>query len=999
MPLSTFDQLDNTLLQYRKRLSGADSDIRELIAAVDFHVRIAYTLIIAANGGGAGAGLRASPMPGFGAMLAVLSSKNTNALDRSDPLLARVALLAENVRSTVELFKIPKRYASFKTMRDQLSHGHPLPSDADVVQVAQSTLLALEQGLTNNLRALLSDASARIDADRTYLVVRGSALDLLSLWRLRDDGIGIDIYSHFANEDIWYITPSGDVASSNNAGVITHFVDCVLVDRKGAGVEIARFVKDLLADISAFTEDYSPPSYFFGDEEELGHIFVPWTRSTSDENQPRIDAFRIGPDGRKEWNDTASKSWVAYSEFLKAIANWQVLARRIGIGLESFANARNQEELTRLGGATINDVRGPAILKEKTDDLGEQRREAAFPLAQRVDESCQSVKPSTIVYFLVGQAGLGKTDLMLNLAKERAAEIVSQPTSAKPLYLFVSSTGRTLASLDDAVNSALNITKLLSSHSARALCRNGLLVLFVDGFDELLGSSGYENALGSLEPWFRDLAGRGVLVASARSSYYLTQYRRSLANHANLNVDHTLVEVQPWSKVESSDYLRKRGVPDTAIAKISERDWAILGLPFFAKAFSAWFENSDSDVALPQIFDIVVEQYLDREASKLRDPNSGELLSPLELKKLFAEAAEIMQLSKARELEQSDMVLCAQQVIGEEMLDKVRPGLTRRLSSLCGLGVSTDTSGNNQFTFSHEVLFDCFLSAALQDHIDGAVASCYRALLEQSNINPAVFEWLLDKRSDALDVLSCELEFGSLAKNGEQIVAENLGSLWCSLLVKRRGVPPTSRAAGLYLDEVRLADTGWVDVDFERCRLGMLDVPSSGTFKVKLRDCEIAYLNCESEQHLRSVLEGLESCKVLAVQIGGEYGDDPARVREILQGIGIIKPDKLERTSHFGDAAEFYLDKMAKRPDVPIIVTRDGHEVDTEDQRLSWTARFGPEAWRGFIDALVTCDLARWDAITSSGRAKVRLVLHVSPVALLDRTSSRAVKEFWALLG
>ncbi|HRO26321.1 MAG TPA: hypothetical protein PK743_00845, partial [Luteimonas sp.] len=101
MPL-IFDQIDQTLLQYRKRLSGADSDIRELIAAVDFHVRIAYTLIIAASGTGSGPSLRASPMPGFGTMLAVLSTKNVNALNRNDPVLGRIAQLAENVRTTVE---------------------------------------------------------------------------------------------------------------------------------------------------------------------------------------------------------------------------------------------------------------------------------------------------------------------------------------------------------------------------------------------------------------------------------------------------------------------------------------------------------------------------------------------------------------------------------------------------------------------------------------------------------------------------------------------------------------------------------------------------------------------------------------------------------------------------------------------------------------------------------------------------------------------------------
>ena len=998
MHYPVFDQLEQTLIQYRKRLSGADGDIRELIAVVDFHVRIAYTLVIAASRGDDDAGIRAAPMPGFGAMLAIISAKSVAVLASGGNLVDRVKQLAAKVHSEVDAFKVPKRYASFKTMRDQLSHGHPLPADREVIATTLANLEALEAALTANLRATLADVFVILEGDQTRLDIAGRAMDLLSLWRQRVDGDGIEVYSHFANEDIWYITPSGELAASSSPMIVSRFIDDVLIDRKGMGGEVARFVRELLSDISAFTEDYSPPNYYFGDEEELGYIFVPWTRSTSDENQPRIDSFRIGPDGRKEWNDTAAKSWVPYSDFLRAISNWQVLARRIGIGLEAFASARNHEEATRLGGVNMDEVRGPANLREKLEDLTGERRDIDFPLVRRVDESCQSIKPSTIVYFLVGQAGLGKTDLMLNLARERAAEVASQPSSGKPLYLFVSSTGRTLVSLDDAVNSALNITKLLSSQSARALCRNGLLVLFVDGFDELLGSSGYENALGSLEPWFRELGGRGVLVASARSSYYLTQYRRSLANHVNLNVDHTLIEVQPWSRLEASRYLQERGVPSSAIEKIRERDWAILGVPFFAKAFSAWFDKAQHDLALPKIFDIVVDQYLDRESSKLRDPVNGELLTSSELKNLFAEAAEVMQRTQSRELEQVDMVLCAQQVVGEEALDKVRPGLTRRLSSLCGLGVSTDAAGNNQFSFSHEVLFDCFLSAALQAHLDGAVASSYRALLERSNVNPAVFEWLLDKRDDALQVIPAQLEFDSLQQNTARVISENLGALWCSLLAKLDGVPPTNRVSGLYLDEVRLADKGWSSLTIEKCAIAALDVPATGDFRVVLQECEIDYLACGSARQLTSSVTGVDSCKIRAVQLEGEYGDDPARVREVLQVFGIITKITVAGNTQFVDAAEFFLEKMAKRPDIPIIVTREGKAVDPEDHRLNWAAKFGDDCWRAFVDLLVDCSLGRWDSITSSGRAKIRLALHTSPSAILNRNGSREIERFWTQL-
>ena len=332
-----FDQLEQTLSQYRKRLSGADSDIRELIAAIDFHVRIAYTLVIATSRVGSEGGLRVAPMPGFGTMLAVVSAKSFAALNSKDSLVNRIKLLAAKARSEVEAFKVPKRYASFKTMRDQLSHGHPLPSDPEVVQTTRAGLVALEAALTANLCVTLGEVSVVRQGDRLNLELDASLIDLVSLWRQRKEGDGIEIYSHFANDDIWYVTPSGELSASSTPSVVNRFIDKVLIDRNGTGGPVARFVKELLADVAAFTEDYSLPSYYFGDEEELGHIFIPWTRSTSDENQPRIDSFRIGPDGRKEWHNAVGKTWVPYSDFLRAISNWHVLARRIGIGLDAFA--------------------------------------------------------------------------------------------------------------------------------------------------------------------------------------------------------------------------------------------------------------------------------------------------------------------------------------------------------------------------------------------------------------------------------------------------------------------------------------------------------------------------------------------------------------------------------------------------------------------------------------------------------------------------------------
>lgn len=998
----TVSQIEATLSQYRARLSGQEGDIRELVAIIDFHVRLLYTLAIAVSHKQQERVLRVAAMPGFGTMLAATYTAAQSikiAADSPQNLSTRISNLVTTARTSIDAFAVPGRYTSFKMMRDQLSHGHPLPADKAQAAATLQNLSALESELSLNLATKLSDTSLLEQQGRTLLVSPTDhlPLDLLALWNISQERAGIDLYSHFSNEQIHYITPSGGISTCENQATNSWFSSELLIERKSTIGELGRFVKDLVADISAFTEDYSYPSYSFGEDAEAGHIFIPWTRPTSEGSDHRIDSFRIGLNNRREWRGSDSSPWVQYTDFLRDISNWQVLARRIGINLDAFSAARNQEEATRLRGGSTDSIRGPSILLEKQGDLNGNKKTVEFPLDQRVDLSCEFVKPSTVVYFIVGQAGLGKTDLMLSLAISRAKDIAQSPNSPKPLYLFVSSSGRTLASLDDAVNSALNITKLLSSQSAKALCRNGLLVLFVDGFDELLGSSGYENALGSLEPWFRDLSGRGVLVASARSSYYLTQYRQSLAQNSGLNVDHTLVEVQPWTKEQSEKYLRERKVPTDAILTIGEQDWKILGIPFFAKAFSAWFESGVTDGTLPKIFDIVVDQYLDRESSKLTDPAQGELLNAQELRSLFAEAAEMMQMSQSRELEQSDLVTCAQQVIGSESLDKARPGLTRRLSSLCGLGVSTDSSGQNQFSFSHEVLFDCFLSAALQQKFTPTFSEAsFLNCLDKSAVNSEVFEWLLDKVQNAATDLAKLSRFEANGLKYERVLSQNLGTLWKALLVKNGGVPPTKRITSVDLGDISLSPKGWTNLQFDNCKISTLEIPPAGNFRVELRKCEVELLKCDSKDQIKAVLHSDDN-RFASVHIGNMFGDDRIRIQEIMHAVGLAAAVPVSNTTQSTKAAIFFLDKIERRPDIPVIVSRDGKYPDAEDHRLAWTTshQYGNDSWLTFVDLLVTNELARLESITTSGKPKVRLVFDVAPIAILEHADSPKISKFW----
>lgn len=997
----TLDLLAPTLSQFKGISSSAPVDVRESIALVDFHLRLIYTLSIASSRRPQCSPLRVSQVPGFGTMLAVVRRGGNSTADTSNWINELIINWSDAAVSAIDRFKAP-RYGSFKILRDRLSHGQPLPNDLGQLQSLRDAIGGLTLQLENLLRQYLSGTRIDIRQDRLFLQKPRdrSSFEISPFWVWAPNESAINVYSHASAEGINYIASDGDVFTEKSSEAIAKFLKNYVSSVAGNQTDLGRLVRDVLADIGAYTEDYSKPSYFFGDDEDIGTLFVPWVKSTSENNQSRLDSFRIGPDNRREWRMDSSSPWRGYSDFLKHVSNWELLARRIAIGLDNFTHERAEEESSRLGFPKWDATRGPTLIKEKKDPLSREGGEKEFDLVARIDDSCQRMKPSTSVFFIIGQAGLGKTDLMVSAAVERARKIESDPGSPLPLYLFVSSSGRTLSSLEDAVNSALNITKLLSSHSAKALCRNGLLVLLVDGFDELLGSSGYENALGSLEPWFRELGGRGVLAASARSSYYLTQYRRSLALATDLNVDHTLVELQPWSRSSAKQFLVAMGVQENTLCAIKEREWSVLSVPFFAKAFAAWLKNEGvASNSLPSVYDIVVAQYLTREALKLKDPNIGELLTTDELRELFSEIAELMQTSKNREIDQSELVSCAESVVGTSSLEAARPGLTRRLSSLCGLGATSDSAGGSSFGFSHEVLFDCFLSVALQRRVSGIInEKSLLALLGATKVNAAAFEWLLEKKDGATAILSEKISFSIPADQDSAVLSSNLGSLWSAMLSQRKGIPPTAQASGLQIEALELAGHGWTSLDVSRSAISRLVLPDSQHIRVDLSHSDVGYLEARSNECARRCLKGVESAKVMSVHIGNQFEDSKTRVRELFENLGLVSRTVRTINQQYRESASYFLDRLARRPDTPVVLSRE--DLSADDDRLLWIQHADSDHWRSFVDALTRSGVARLEPLTASGRAKVRIAFS-RPIRSLQEPDPEDTESalFWDLLG
>lgn len=969
---------------YSKRLTQSPSDAREYAAFIDFQIKVALTLLMAYSRR-TDTPIKLSDTPGVGEMLSGIRRARSWRTS-TDLVIAGWGEFAENFLG--EFSKNIYDGKGFKAIRDELSHGNPIPDDDASAGVFCDAIRIFSEAISQKLEAQLRNFTYTTNAASVQASCGLDFQELSPVWNFNAAQGVIGIYSSFDSDGVYYLSPSIGAYRNPCPENSLAFRNSFLVKDPSVR-QFGQFVNEITKDIAGFSEDHSPPPYSFGEAEYSGVVFVTWTQASSQGSTHRTDSFRRGYDNRYEWLDTTSNVWIGYSAFLRLIANWGVLARRIRIELDE---QERRKQLTETGSPEV--MPGMKIEAELVEESDAPDSKNFIDLRSRADGACSTSKCFTKVFFVVGDAGMGKTEYLLTLARDRAREIEVDTTSEAPLFLFVSSTGRALSNLDDAINTSLSITRILDNHSAKALCRNGLLVLIVDGFDELLGSSGYDNPLGSLEGWFRDLRGRGVMIASARSAYYMSRYRRSLSETTDLNVDHTVANIQPWSRDNAMTFLRSYGVEEKTLANLDERDWRLLTTPFFAKAFATWRTNNTvlSD-ASTGVFQVVVEQYLERESKKIVDQNNAPILSKAELQMVFSEFAEMMHLGGKRELEQSDLELCASAALGVNDIEIDRPGLRRRLTSLCGLSAGEIIAGDSKFGFSHEVVYDCFLSLHLQRRCKAGASKDYlSSFFVKAAINTAVIEWFV---AESLEVARGALNDLLPCVNKSAIWKRNVGSLWAALNNQAAGSPPHASASGLIFQSVEISKGGGTQLSMREAKIEHLKL-SRGMPILDIKDATIDYLEVDNTSTLKK-LRNVTPEMIQRIQSPDFYHDNTPLIRNALEDAGVIERIARADTLDWLDTANYFITKLISRPGVPIVVSSDDFEPDNE--RLGWTTRLGLPKWRDFVCRLTQSGLASLEVIVASGRSKSRLVFHVSPAEIARRNIGiKEVKEFWGEL-
>ena len=571
-----------------------------------------------------------------------------------------------------------------------------------------------------------------------------------------------------------------------------------------------------------------------------------------------------------------------------------------------------------------------------------------------------------------------------------------------PLFLYVRSTGQVLNSLQTVVQAAASETRNLTDEGVRTLCRNGLIALFIDGFDELLGGVGYDNALGSLRTWIEAMGGRGVIVVSARSSYYLNQYRSSLQqkqeNH-DLAVEHRVAFIQRWTEPQVAKFLERHELSAAGLDTLTDDDRELLSLPFFARVYvESMRPNAPHGGPLP---DLIMEQYLAREASKLIMPGDQRrtLLSVIELRSTFESLAELMAEQGEREVPLEYLQLAVHYALGSTDLDS-RRGLANRLSVLCGITVSGGSSADRRFAFQHELFYDIFLADVIlrdltQEKFESVFSSLGRTQWRIATVS-RIERLAPDQTKQLLELVRSRAD--DLPVERHTPFRSNIGSLW-DVLSRRTGKLYGSEIVGAKFEKLDLTNIETDSTRFERCEFQTLLLPPTGVRALQFNNCTVGTLWVNKAGAL-SRITGFDSTTVSQLIHQDAFLEKPSEIKACLRKLGLpLLPMEEEATDNpFAEAVLFFLGKIQDRAD-SIFVKERGYKSADEYARWTHDHDYDDEAWVDFIRLLRDSGAATLVAQSASGSTILRVKFQSSIDELRNRdTSDEAVAQFWELV-
>ena len=627
---------------------------------------------------------------------------------------------------------------------------------------------------------------------------------------------------------------------------------------------------------------------------------------------------------------------------------------------------------------------------------------------------------ATRVIMVTGDAGAGKTRVLKKLVNRQADKYVRKETTI--LLLYVNAQGRALARLNEALATELQDLRVgLTYHSIATLTRLGILIPVIDGFDELLGVSGYDDAFSSLSGFLEQLEGEGQLLASARSVYYEEEF---LARAGNVSAtgsqawEHVPVRVLEWKEEDREEYLKdwtkSKDLSDTETDVIRDRVRKLFGdgnqdlasKPlFFTKTVDLLWRDSNFSGG-EDLLQELVKEYLSRECKeKLLDRQSTPLLEVEQFERLMCELAEEMWNQETRELDYRSVRDVAEYVVEDEGLSEVtKQTIIERIPTLAFL-TGNDDSTSRMGTFEHELFFFYFLADSISSRfssVDGDMRIVLSRASLPENVAERVAKKLNAKGPNTPGRLQEHLD--RLAKAGTTEwrraiqVRENAGLLVMALL--RAYVELNGSVEKCSIRSVIFPGSHLRGVSLKRCSLTGVTIRRTDLTSTKFRDCEsrdtLFWEPHVSLEDTRLELHGLDAVQVTGIHDKGKTNYDPLVVKDILRRCGVPIPRDSQHSS-VPRVSEEYL----KLLDRLMGAYRRANPICMDDVHL--INLFSNSRWKSLERMLVDHDLVKREHRPKGGTKSIFLRRQFLPHVLMSGQDENAdvgerIRRFWKAL-
>ena len=580
---------------------------------------------------------------------------------------------------------------------------------------------------------------------------------------------------------------------------------------------------------------------------------------------------------------------------------------------EQMANLRNVAEMIRQSSSQEFFV----PTRARRTDLPSQKQELPPATDCLLDLAEEADADATRVIMVTGEAGSGKTKVLQELVSRQADRYVRGKTDK--LFLYVNAQGRALARLNEALATELQDLRVsLTYHSVATLARVGILIPVIDGFDELLGVSGYDDAFNSLAQFLEQMDGQGCLVASARSVYYeeefLSRAGRESATKGQV-WSHVPVVIEDWGEQEREDFIGKiaekadlsdddREIFREQVDKVFRTQQALASKPLFVARTADLLVRSETDIldgGDDDLLGALTQAFLTREQrEKLLDRQREPMLEIDQLNLLMCELAQEMWNQETRELDSGSVREVADYALATlKVSESVRQIVTERMPTLAFL-TRSDVHGG--ITFEHEVFFIYFLALSIVDQYLGQDVDV-RVMLSRSALPELAAERLAHHLKQRSMLGSRELEhvLRRLAHAGRTEwrrttqVRENAGLIVLAVLGACAAESERHEIVGQTIASVVFPGGHLHDVTLRNCSLTSVEMRRTDLSRTKFIECNSSEDTLLIEPRVKKgdtkLDMGLGIAQVVGIQVLGKDANktvyNPAAIEKIFAECGV----------------------------------------------------------------------------------------------------------------